>query len=71
MNERQKKAAGKTLKRCSVCGRFHAVYLVEDEQLGKLILCSDCWKSRQADSSEKTKPPAKNPKPGHPQAEDG
>jgi hypothetical protein len=37
----------KILQRCDVCGQFHVWYVVEDEKLGKLHLCSKCWKSRQ------------------------
>lgn len=39
--------AGRILKRCSVCMRFHASYLVDDPELGRLYLCSDCWHARQ------------------------
>jgi hypothetical protein len=37
----------KILQRCDVCGQFHVWYVVDDPQLGKLHLCSKCWKSRQ------------------------
>ena len=38
---------GKILRRCTICKRFHASYLVEDPIFGKGYLCYDCWKARQ------------------------
>ncbi len=37
----------KILRRCTICKKFHASYLVEDSQLGKCYLCYTCWKARQ------------------------
>lgn len=37
---------GKVLLRCSLCGKFHAAYQVEDEKLGTLKLCYACWRRR-------------------------
>lgn len=44
----------KVLRRCDVCGNFHVSYVIEDPQQGKLHLCYQCWKARQA-------PPAAEP----------
>ncbi len=41
----------KILRRCTVCKQFHASYLVEDPNRGKIYLCYDCWKARQAASA--------------------
>jgi hypothetical protein len=38
----------KYLKRCDVCGKFSAEYLVDDPQLGKLGVCRNCWKRKYA-----------------------
>jgi hypothetical protein len=38
----------KILLRCSLCGKFHASYLVEDAELGQLHLCYSCWHSKYA-----------------------
>lgn len=39
----------KILQRCSICGKFHASYRVEDPETGrKLALCYSCWKTRYA-----------------------
>ena len=49
----------KILRRCTICKKFHASYLVEDAELGKYYLCYSCWKSRQekgVTSSEDLKP---------------
>lgn len=37
----------KILRRCTICKRFHASYLVEDRNYGKCYLCYSCWESRQ------------------------
>lgn len=39
--------APKILRRCTICKKFHASYLVEDAEFGKCYLCYSCWKSRQ------------------------
>jgi hypothetical protein len=37
----------KILRRCDVCGRFHASYIVPDpERGGKAYYCNDCWKAK-------------------------
>lgn len=41
----------KVLRRCSICKKFHAAYVVEDPQLGKLHLCLSCWKARQVNAA--------------------
>jgi ribosomal protein S14 len=38
---------GKILRRCDLCGKFHAKYRVEDPRLGSLQICHDCWSRRQ------------------------
>ncbi|RPH56850.1 MAG: hypothetical protein EHM81_12495 [Chloroflexi bacterium] len=38
----------KVLLRCSLCGKFHAAYLVVDAELGQLRLCYSCWQSKYA-----------------------
>lgn len=37
---------GYKLRRCDVCGKFHASYLVPDPERGKLYLCTTCWQAR-------------------------
>lgn len=37
---------GKILRRCTLCNRFHASYIVEIEDK-KAYLCYDCWKAKQ------------------------
>ena len=44
----------KILRRCMLCGKFHASYLVVDPAFCKGYLCYSCWKARQ---SAKTVPP--------------
>jgi hypothetical protein len=39
--------AGKILKRCSICKRYGACYLLVDAQLGEVRLCHACWNDRQ------------------------
>ena len=45
----------KVLRHCSICKAWGAMYVVQDDKLGKLILCHKCWTHRQskgpADSS--------------------
>ena len=36
----------KILRRCDICGRFHAAYLVPDEDGQARNYCYDCWKAR-------------------------
>src|SRR3972149_8145132 len=31
------------LRRCDRCNRYHASFVVEDPQRGKINLCTDCW----------------------------
>lgn len=38
---------GALLRRCDVCKRFHASYLVERGE-GDLHLCADCWRALYA-----------------------
>jgi hypothetical protein len=37
----------KILRRCTICEKFHASYLVVDPAFGKGYLCYSCWKARQ------------------------
>jgi len=39
--------SAKILRRCTICGKFHASYLVVDAAFGKGHLCYSCWKARQ------------------------
>jgi hypothetical protein len=39
--------APKVLRRCSICGNFHASYLVKNPQFGKGYYCYSCWKAWQ------------------------
>jgi hypothetical protein len=48
------------LRRCAICGKFHASYLVEDPQLGTCYLCLSCWKARISVSIEQKLVPAKS-----------
>ena len=36
----------KVLRRCSVCGNFHASYLVPEREGGKGYYCYNCWMAR-------------------------
>jgi len=62
---------GKVLRPCSICGRFHASYLVH-EQGKDWYYCYDCWKAKFAapppDESGRKAPGSSNPtgKNGHP-----
>jgi hypothetical protein len=49
--------AGKILRRCSLCGKFHASYLVEDPDEGELFLCHACWHRRNQPSETSASPP--------------
>ena len=41
--------AGKVLRRCSLCKRYHVSYIVTDPITGsKAYYCYDCWKALQA-----------------------
>ncbi len=40
---------GKILRRCAICKKYHASYLVEAPELGgKVYLCYSCWKAHSA-----------------------
>lgn len=45
--------SGRILRRCTICKKFHASYLVQDAEFGKVYLCYACWKARYA-----TQPPS-------------
>jgi hypothetical protein len=49
------------LRRCSLCQKYHASYLVTDVNLGKLYLCYTCWKARQADQPPSATPTNSTP----------
>jgi hypothetical protein len=53
MNQKQRAAAGKILRRCTICGKFHASYLVDDAVLGRCYLCYSCWTARHSQDAEK------------------
>jgi hypothetical protein len=36
------------LRRCSLCGKFHASYLVSEHPGGKGYYCYTCWKATYA-----------------------
>ena len=42
----------KILRRCTICKKFHASYLVEDPEFGKRYLCYSCWKARSSAFTE-------------------
>jgi hypothetical protein len=42
---------GKILRRCTICKKFHASYLLVDPALGKLYLCPSCWKARSSSAN--------------------
>jgi hypothetical protein len=50
------------LRRCSLCKRFHASYLLPDSEFGKLYLCYDCWKACYAPQPTPTTEPPVRPK---------
>lgn len=51
----------KILRRCTICGNFHASYLVEDPALGKCYLCYKCWKDRQTSQPPPVSAPGEKP----------
>jgi hypothetical protein len=52
---------GKILRRCTICKKFHASYLVEDPELGRYYLCQRCWTARTLRTGEQgANPPAEN-----------
>jgi hypothetical protein len=51
----------KTLRRCTICKRFHASYLVFDPKLGKGYYCYDCWQARYATEPSPTPDPTTSP----------
>jgi hypothetical protein len=60
----------KVLRRCDVCGKFHASYLVPDFQGRPARLCYDCWKglyaAPQREEAEARKPDHDEPvEPDH------
>lgn len=56
--------ARKILRRCDICKRFHASYVVTDPQTGeKRVVCTDCWKAKFAGKvPTETEPGQKPPK---------
>lgn len=38
--------SGSILRRCTICKKFHASYLIQDTKLGECYLCYACWKSQ-------------------------
>ena len=56
--------SGRILRRCTLCKKSHASYLVHDPELGKGYLCYACWKARYAAQppsapDQATEPPGK------------
>jgi ADP-ribose pyrophosphatase len=39
---------GKVLRRCDICGNFHAAYIVPEGDSGKRYYCYKCWKAHMA-----------------------
>jgi hypothetical protein len=37
--------AGKVLRRCDICGKFHASYFIDDPLHGRRKVCYTCWKA--------------------------
>ena len=56
MRQKNSALAGKILRRCSICKRFHASFQVEGPG-GTVSLCYACWKATQA-------PPPPEPEQG-------
>ncbi|MBA4383233.1 MAG: hypothetical protein C0410_00710 [Anaerolinea sp.] len=52
--------SGKILRRCTICKKFHASYLVEIPDYGKSYLCYNCWKATQTSKVDSL--PGKNNK---------
>jgi len=56
----------KVLRRCDICGKFHAAYLVPNPKGGQMKVCQTCWKNLMApkpdapakDESAKAEKPA-------------
>jgi hypothetical protein len=67
MSPSWKKYQGKILRRCDLCGKFHASYRVEDPRLGSLILCQNCWSRRAASQSPAETAPQKIPSDAKPE----
>jgi hypothetical protein len=42
----QPKHPSNILRRCAICKKFHASYLVPDDDGGQNYYCYDCWKAR-------------------------
>jgi len=57
----------KILRRCDICGRFHASYLVPADDGPPRYYCYDCWKARfetsasLPDEEKSTSPDPKKP----------
>ena len=47
----------KILRRCSLCGKFHAAYLVPEHEGGKGYYCYACWKATYPTRSSRHEPP--------------
>ena len=54
MRQKNSALAGKILRRCSICKRFHASFQVETPD-GTVSLCYTCWKARQDAAAEDPK----------------
>lgn len=52
---------GKILRRCSLCGGFHASFLVPELGAGKGYLCARCWKEWTAKHPPEKQPSQKRP----------
>jgi hypothetical protein len=40
--------SARILRRCTICNKFHASYLVPDEEGNPAYYCYDCWQTRFA-----------------------
>jgi hypothetical protein len=58
----------KILRRCSICGKFHASYLVIDPQLGKGYYCYSCFRAWQTahPAGQETESRPSNPEAAEP-----
>jgi hypothetical protein len=51
-----KQATGKILRRCDVCGKFHAAYLLTSPDGVVRKVCYSCWKAATSQPIPPPKP---------------
>lgn len=61
MNLKKLAAAGKILRRCTICKKYHAAYLVEIPEFGKCYLCYAWWTARVVEQERKKPEAATSP----------